>query len=76
MVKIFGKNKMPANSEPLCRTCTSALVLTGYDKSEQRIMCTYVHPNVVMPFTVNICSGYYNKNQPRKVIEGFKSALV
>jgi hypothetical protein len=23
-----------------------------------------VHPNIVLPFTVNTCSGYYDKNRP------------
>ena len=72
MYKLFGKNKTSIDLNSLCTTCTSALVLNGSAKSQQKIMCTYVHPNVAMPFTVNICSGYYNKNQPRKVIEGFK----
>ena len=69
---LFGKIRMPTNSESLCRTCTSALVVTGYGRSQHRTMCTYVHPNVVMPFTVNTCSGYFNRNQPRKVMDGFK----
>jgi hypothetical protein len=27
-------------------------------------MCTWVHPNIVLPFTVNTCTGYYDKNRP------------
>jgi hypothetical protein len=26
--------------------------------------CTRVHPNVVLPFTVSTCTGYYDKNRP------------
>jgi len=33
-------------------------------ESEQMTMGTYVHPNLVLPFTVNTCSGYYDKNRP------------
>ena len=72
MRNLFGRIKTPTNSEPLCRTCTSGLVFTGYGKSERRIMCTFVHPNVAMPFTVSTCSGYHDRNRPRKPLEGFK----
>jgi len=76
MYKLFGKNKTSVDLNSLCTTCISALVLRGCGKSQQKIMCTFVHPNVAMPFIVNICSGYYNKNQPRKVIEGFKPTQI
>ncbi len=64
MSKPYIKNGTPVGSEPLCRTCTSALIFTGYRESEQMTMCTFVHPNIVLPFTVNTCSGYYDKNRP------------
>ena len=64
MGKAYIKNGMPVGSESLCRTCTSALVFTGYRESEQMTMCTYMHPNIVLPFTVNTCTGYYDKNHP------------
>ncbi len=64
MGKVFIKNGTPVGAEPLCRTCASALVFTGYRESEQMTMCTFVHPNIVLPFTVNTCTGYYDKNRP------------
>ena len=64
MGKAFIKNGTPVGTESLCKTCTSALVFTGYRESEQMTMCTYVHPNIVLPFTVNTCSNYYDKNRP------------
>ena len=69
---IFAKNNVPSNSKTPCMTCTSALVFIGYGKSEQTTVCTCVYPNIVVPFTVNTCSGYYDKNRPRKQLEGFK----
>jgi uncharacterized CHY-type Zn-finger protein len=71
-VGIFAENKISSGSESLCGTCTSALVLSGYRKSKQMTVCTYVHPNIVLPFKVNSCSGYYDRSRPRKQMEGFK----
>jgi hypothetical protein len=64
MSKPYIKNGTPVGSESLCKTCSSALVFTGYRESEQTTMCTYVDPNIVLPFTVNTCTGYYDKNRP------------
>lgn len=64
MGKIYVKNGTPIGSESLCRTCSYALIFTGYRESEQVTMCTRVHPNLVLPFTINTCSGYYDKNRP------------
>ncbi|MEI9978103.1 MAG: hypothetical protein WDN23_03750 [Edaphobacter sp.] len=64
MSKPYIKNGTPVGSESLCKTCTSTLIFTGYRESEQMTMCTYVHPNIVLPFTVNTCTGYYDKNRP------------
>ena len=64
MSKPYIKNGTPIGSESLCKTCSSALIFTGYRESEQTTMCTYVHPNIVLPFTVNTCTGYYDKNRP------------
>jgi hypothetical protein len=64
MGKAYIKNGTPVGSESLCKNCTNALVFTGYRESAQMTMCTYVHPNIVLPFTVNTCTGYYDKNCP------------
>ena len=64
MSKPYIKNGTPVGSESLCRTCSYAVTLTGYRESEQLTMCTRVHPNIVLPFTVNTCTGYYDKNRP------------
>ena len=64
MGKVYIKNGTPIGSESLCRTCSHALIFTGYRDSERVTMCTYVTPDIVLPFTVNTCSGYYDKNRP------------
>jgi len=64
MGKAYIKNGTPVGTESLCKTCTSALIFAGYRESEQMTMCTWVHPNIVLPFTVNTCTGYYDKNRP------------
>ncbi len=38
--------------------------MVGYRESEMITMCNDVHPNIVVPFTIYECSGYYDKNRP------------
>ena len=64
MGKAYIKNGTPVGTESLCKTCSWAFVFTGYRESEQMIMCTRVDPNIVLPFIVNTCSSYYDKNRP------------
>jgi hypothetical protein len=64
MSNTYIKGGTPIGSESLCRTCANAQIMTGYRESEQITICTNVVPNVVMPFKVYDCSGYYDKNRP------------
>jgi hypothetical protein len=64
MGKPYIKGGTPIGSESLCRTCTSAHIMVGYRESEMVTMCNDVHPNIVVPFTIYECSGYYDKNRP------------
>ena len=64
MGKVFVKNGTPVGAEALCKTCSWAVIFTGYRESEQTIICTRVDPNIVLPFTINTCSSYYDKNRP------------
>ena len=64
MSRPYIKGGTPTGSQPLCRTCTSAHIMTGYRESEQIIICTDVNPNVVLPFVIHECTGYYDKNRP------------
>jgi len=38
--------------------------MTGYRESELMTICNDVHPNIVVPFVIYECSGYYDKNRP------------
>jgi hypothetical protein len=64
MSKTYIKNGTPVGSESLCRTCTSAHIMIGYRESEMITICTDVNPNIVLPFTIYSCTGYYDKNRP------------
>jgi hypothetical protein len=64
MGKGYVKGGTPIGSESLCRTCSYAHIMTGYRESELVTMCNEVHPNIVVPFTIHECTGYYDKNRP------------
>jgi hypothetical protein len=64
MGKAFVKGGTPVGSESLCKTCSSAHIMTGYRESELVTICNDVHPNIVVPFTIYECTGYYDKNRP------------
>jgi len=64
MGKLPIKNGTPVGSVSLCRTCTSAQIMTGYRESELITICDNVHPNLVVPFNIYECTGYYDKNRP------------
>lgn len=38
--------------------------MVGYRESEKITMCNDVSPNIVVPFLIYECSGYYDKNRP------------
>lgn len=38
--------------------------MTGYRESEMVTICNDVSPNIVVPFVVYECTGYYDKNRP------------
>jgi hypothetical protein len=64
MGRPFIKGGTPIGSESLCRTCTHAHMMTGYRESELVTMCEWVNPNIVVPFKIYECTGYYDKNRP------------
>lgn len=64
MGKLPIKNGTPVGSVSLCKTCTSAQIIAGYRESELITICDNVHPNLVVPFNVYECTGYYDKNRP------------
>ncbi len=64
MGKLPIKGGTPVGSESLCRTCSYAHIMTGYRESEMVTMCNEVHPNIVVPFRIYECTGYYDKQKP------------
>ena len=64
MSTVYIKGGTPTGSASLCKTCSNAQIMTGYRESEQLIICTDVHPNIVLPFTICECTSYYDKNRP------------
>jgi hypothetical protein len=64
MGNVYVKGGTPVGSESLCRTCSSAIIMTGYKESEMITMCTAPDPNIVVPFRIYECSRYYDRNRP------------
>ena len=64
MGKLPIKNGTPIGSVSLCKTCTSAQIMTGFRESELITICDNVHPNLVVPFNIYECTAYYDKNRP------------
>jgi len=60
----YIKGGTPVGSESLCKTCSYAHVMRGYRESELITICNEVHPNIIVPFAIYDCSGYYDKNRP------------
>jgi hypothetical protein len=38
--------------------------MRGFRESELLTICDNVHPNLVVPFAMYECTGYYDKNRP------------
>jgi hypothetical protein len=64
MGKVYVKDGTPMGSTSLCRTCRWAHIMTGYRESEMAVFCTEVSPNFAVPFKVNTCTGYLDRNRP------------
>jgi hypothetical protein len=64
MGKPYIKGGTPIGSDSLCRTCSYAHIMAGYRESELITMCYRVDPNIVVPFLIYECTGYYDKNRP------------
>ena len=64
MGRPYVKGGTPVGSASLCKTCTNAHIMIGYRESEVITMCNDVHPNIVVPFSIYDCTGYYDKNRP------------
>ena len=38
--------------------------MSGFRESDLLTICDNVHPNIVVPFNIYECTGYYDKNRP------------
>ena len=64
MGRPYIKGGTPVSNVSLCTSCTSAHIMRGFRESEQVTICNDVHPNLVVPFPVYECTGYYDRNRP------------
>ena len=64
MGKMNIKGGTPFGWVSLCTTCSWAYIVTGYRESELIVVCTDTRPNITIPFKVQDCSCYLDKNRP------------
>jgi hypothetical protein len=64
MARPYVKGGTPVTAASKCNTCNYAHIMTGFRESEKVVMCNEVHPNIVVPFVIFECTGYYDKNLP------------
>lgn len=64
MGNTYVKNGTPIGNEHLCRTCCWGQFMTGYRESDVLVICTNARPNIRVPFVINECSEYQDKNRP------------
>jgi hypothetical protein len=64
MGKINMKGGTPSGWASLCATCAWAHIVSGFRESELVVICTEVHPNFAVPFKVQECSSYLDRNRP------------
>jgi hypothetical protein len=64
MSKINMKGATPRGWTSLCGTCSWAHIVTGFRESELVVICTGVNPNFAVPFKVQDCTNYLDRNRP------------
>jgi hypothetical protein len=64
MGKINIKGGTPNTWTSLCMTCTWAHLVSGFRESELVVICKEVNPNFIVPFKVQECSDYLDRNRP------------
>ena len=48
----------------LCDTCGYAPIVTGFRESELAVICKGVYPNFAVPYKVQDCTSYLDRNRP------------
>jgi hypothetical protein len=64
MGKINMKGGTPSGRASLCTTCAGAHIVSGFRESELVVICTEVNPNFPVPFKVQECTNYLDRNRP------------
>jgi hypothetical protein len=64
MTRINIKGGTPSGWTSLCTTCSWAHIFSGYRESELVVICTEVNPNFAVPFKVQDCTSYLDRNRP------------
>jgi hypothetical protein len=64
MGKINMKGGTPSGWASLCATCAWAHIVSGFRESELVVICTEVNPNFPVPFKVQECTNYLDRNRP------------
>ena len=57
-------NGASAGNRHLCRSCTHGQFMTGHCESDVLVICTNVSPNRKVPFVVQGCSEFWDRNRP------------
>ena len=58
------KNGTPVMGAHLCRSCTHGQFTTGYRDSDVLVICTNTSPSQLVPFPVEECTEYWDRNRP------------
>jgi uncharacterized cysteine cluster protein YcgN (CxxCxxCC family) len=64
MSKINMKGATPNSWNSLCNSCSQAHIVTGFRESELVVICTHIYPSFVVPFKVQECTSYLDRNRP------------
>jgi hypothetical protein len=64
MGKINMKGGTPSQWASLCDSCAWSHMVKGFRESELVVICTEVNPNISVPFKVQDCTGYLDRNRP------------
>ncbi len=64
MSKLKIMNGAPAGNEHLCRSCMHGQFMTGYRESDVLVICGNLNPAMVVPFPVQDCTDFWDRNRP------------
>ncbi len=73
---MFWKSIFGEKPTPVCVGCVFSHVEVGYEKSEERIFCSFGGGLRALPFAVSACSDFRDKRAPAgaRVVSGFARA--